>query len=199
MENKSLNVHYDAVEDFQFDSMGRELEHVVKTLLRQLHRDEEAIPSITELDVFRLFLDPFLQHIKKTSNVHLARDDLLTDTDLESAVIVKAGESYYGRHASIILSGDRSEDFNGQFRVLTSKEYADIVRRIRVVPGHPDKTMSWNTSSYSVDQLADLKTLFVQLFRAFHARGISILSLDDEKLRKVTLVCRSWPKAHFHS
>jgi len=187
MENKTLNVSYDAVEDFQFASMGRELEHVVQTLLRKLHRDEKEIPHITELEVFRLFLDPFLLFIANTSNVHLKRDDLLSVDDLERVVIVKTGESYYGRPASVILSDHKRDgDFNALFRVSTAIEHAEIVRRIRVIPGHPDKTMSWNNSSDTVDQLADLELAFFTWFRGFHARGVAVLSLDDDKLRKLS-------------
>ena len=188
MDKTALELTYDGVEDFHFETLGREVEHVVKVLLRQLHRTEAEIPQVTELEVFQLFMEPFLRQILKTSNTHLLRDDVLTMDDLQKVVIVKAGESYYGRPASVILddAARRSGDFNPAFRVLGPGAYADIIRRIRVIAGQPDKTMSWDNPSDSVDELAELESLFVSLFRAFHAHGVAVLSLDDDKLRKLS-------------
>ncbi len=45
---------------------------------------------------------------------------------------------------------------------------------------------------HDLRQIQDCEDLFVKLFRVFHLRGKCILSLDDDKLRKLSRLFGSW-------
>jgi hypothetical protein len=185
-KNIPIQVSLNEPDDYHWHVLQKQLPHVVTGLLDLLHKSEAQIKSISALDVVQLFLPSFLSLILKKSNHGLSQDELLSDSDLENVVIVKALEVFYKMPGSIILAWPHAADFNAQMRIMTAPAYLNVVKKIRVMVPPRDVGQTWQSLSTTITDLSDVEHLFAELFRFCFCPGLSILSLDDDKLRKLS-------------
>jgi len=172
------------------ETLKLEYEFCIKILLAKLNRSKEDAmrPNFyreVALDVVNMFIQPYLEVILKKSNFNRV-SALLTMSDLIDVVIVNCGEALYRRPASVILSGRRDNaDYNNVYKRMSDKRYAEVMHYIRVTEGQTDTVHTWSLDRDNLKQIQELEDLFSSLFRCFHKAGLSILVLDDDKLRKL--------------
>ena len=150
--------------------------------------NSELEGAALELAVLDYFLPPFNQLVLKKSNFNVDVKERLSDQDLIVLIAMTCAESFYKRPASCILDKSSSLGalYSATFRSLTTHAALDAIRkRIRVMEGHVHRENSWNLESADLDQIQDFEDLFAELFRDF-MHGNTILSLDDDKLRKLS-------------
>ncbi len=134
------------------------------------------------------FLRPFNELVLKKSNFNVDVKERLTDRDLIVLIAMTCAESFYKRPALCILDQSSSLGalYSTTFRSLTTYPALDAIRkRIRVMEGHIHRENSWTLESADLDQIQAFEDLFAELFRDF-MHGNTILSLDDDKLRKLS-------------
>jgi hypothetical protein len=117
------------------------------------------------LDVVQLFLPSFLSLILKKSNHGLSPDELLSDSDLENVVLVKAIEVFYKMPGSIILAWPHAADVNAQMRIMMAAAYLNVVKKIRFMVPPRDVGQTWQSLSTTITDLSDVEHLFAELFR----------------------------------
>ena len=162
----------------------KETAHVCTGLLRQLQVDRGDIDSISFATIVKLHLPRFQSHIVATSRCA----SIVNEQSLAAFLIVKLGEIAYLRPASQILStGPALEGiFSSLFRVMPCEEYKQIADNIRVVPDPIGTQFTWQAQSDQVSHLRELERVFGDTFRYCHCPAASIVSLDDDKLRKLS-------------
>jgi Trp operon repressor len=115
-------------------------------------------------------------------------------SDQQLHLVVKCAEARYKTVASEILdnSAENENDFNQLYKVLTVDEYKAITKLIRIIPRLVDSKRSWSGEEVQVDILNDFEALFASLFREFFISGSTIISLDDDKLRKLSRLFKAF-------
>ena len=168
--------------------MQKEVEHVARTALAKIgdplgSLDQEDL----EMAILNLFLPPFLELVLTKTNFNVPSTNHMSMSDMLALVVVKCAESFYKRTGACILSTEALGIlYSKTFKVITAKTYRDFMQRVRVIEGQADHDWSWSHQSAHLKQIQAFEDLFSDLFRCFHLPVTSILSLDDDKLRKLS-------------
>lgn len=181
-----ITVSYNEPDDYHFQVLQKEAKHVVHGLLARLHKTHADIPNIQLVDIVLHFYEPFRALVLEKSNNGRIEADLLTAEDLDDVLIIKCFEVFYRERASVMLSSSDRLDYNPLVYRRGSREYMSLLRRIRVMQEPMDTKSTWEALSSTIDDISSVERLFCELFRFCFCLGTSILSLDDDKLRKLS-------------
>jgi hypothetical protein len=172
LDNKTIPIEVSTsdVDTELLQTARKEINAVSERLLHQLNK-----PNPTLADIFLHHVDSLFRHVKKHSQ--LSRRELLL------ATVVKCGEIRYGAPASELLSPDHDGDFHPSFLVMKEKELHAIIKKIQI-SREVKVADSWDADAVGASSITALERIISDEFRPYQVKGITVLVLDDDKLRK---------------